>query len=260
MKAEMQARRQREEEARRRDEETLRTATNDLTIEEMQNLVAVEEMDVPVRGPSARTRGSESGGRSERWDPAWNGRKNFKKFRPKGQRGEEAPRLPRVIVALEEVPRKGHGIGEEYWLNSRTTGSSKSKSQSQSQSVRQGTSRSQAAAAADEDDGTSFRRRTQPSRGLEEEDAPMDDIIPDEIAGRPRDPEIEAMANANSTPSQTMQTESQRKTSGKRAAAQPAAGAPATKKAKQSKATTRSETVNLDDDDDDALKFRRRRR
>jgi hypothetical protein len=262
VKAEIQARRQREEEARKRDEEALQNATNDLSIEEMKKLVAVEDMDIPVREPSARARGNESGGRSERWDPAWNGRKNFKKFRPQGQRGEDAPRLHRVIVALEEVPRKGHGIGEEYWLNSATTKSrkSKSQSQSQSQSVRQGASRSQAAAADDEVDGTSFRRRNQRSSGQDHESAPMGDIIPDEIAGRPRDPEIEAIANANSTPSQTMQTESQRKTLGKRAATQAAAGAPAAKKARQTRAAARNETINVDDDDDDALKFRRRRR
>ena len=258
VKAEIEARRQREEEAYRKDQEALRATVGDEEMKNLRNLAIVEEMELPAREPAGR--GDQHGGRSDRWDPIWNGRKNFKKFRPQGQRGEDGPRLQRVIVALEEVPRKGHGIGEEFWLNSSSKGSNKSKSQSQSQSqsVRQRASRSQAAAAADEEDTASFRRRAQ--RDHDEGMAPMEDILPEEIAGQPRDEEIQAMANANSSPSQTMRAESQRTASGKRPAAQPAAGAPATKKARQGRPATRSEMIDVDDDDDDALKFRRRRR
>ena len=262
VKAEIEARRQAEEERYRQDQEALRATIGDEEMKNLKNLAIVEEMELPARQPIDRGRGDGSAGRNDRWDPAWNGRKNFKKFRPQGQRGEDGPRLQRVIVALEEVPRKGHGIGEEYWLNSSSKGSNKSKSQSQSQSqsVRQGVPRSQAGAGADEEDVASFRRR-QSQRDHDEGMAPMEDILPEEIAGVARDEEIQAMANANSSPSQTMRSESQRKASGKRPAAQPAAGAPATKKTKQSQRTTRSETINVDDDDDDdALKFRRRRR
>jgi hypothetical protein len=259
VKAEIEARRQREEEAYRKDQETLRATVGDEEMKNLKNLAIVEEMELPVRVPFTRGRGDGSAARSDRWDPAWNGRKNFKQFRPQGQRGEDGPRLQRVIVALEEVPRKGHGIGEEFWLNSsKQSNKSKSQSQSQSQSVRQGASRSQAGAGADEEDITSFRRRSQ--RDHDEGMAPMEDILPEEIAGQARDEEIQAMANANSSPSQTLRSESQRKASGKRPAAQPAAGAPATKKAKQGRPATRSETINVDDDDDDVLKFRRRRR
>lgn len=260
VKAEIEARRQAEEERYRQDQEALRATVGEEEMKNLKNLAIVEEMELPAREPIARGRGDGSAGRSDRWDPAWNGRKNFKKFRPQGQRGEDGPRLQRVIVALEEVPRKGHGIGEEYWLSSsKASTKSKSQSQSQSQSVRQGASRSQAGVGANEEDVTSFRRRAQ--RDHDEGMAPMEDVLPEEIAGQARDEEIQAMANANSSPSQTMRSESQRKASGKRAAAQPAAGAPATKKAKQGRPATRSETINVDDDDDDdALKFRRRRR
>lgn len=257
-----QARRQREDEERRKDEEAMRQGIETITFEEAKRLVKIEEMELlPDRQATTRDRGSNSDGRSERWDPAWNGRKNFKKFRSQGQRSDDALRLQRVIVALEEVPRKGHGIGEEYWINpsSKQGKKSNSQSQSQSQSTRQGALRSQTAAGADED-VTGFRRRSRRSQVEDDENEPLQDVGPDEIAGQPRDSESEAAAHANSAPSQTMRSETQRKASGKRSAAQQAADAPATKKARQGRAATRNQTINVDDDDDDALKFRRRKR
>ena len=253
--AEVQARRQKEDEERKKDEEALRQALDGIDISEMKNLAKVEEMELPAR--DRPTRGSAKTGESERWDPAWNGRKNFKKFRPQGW-NRDGPRLQRVIVTLEEVPRKGHGIGDEYWLNTSTTSRNKSKSQSQSQSVRQGAARSQRA-EGEEDDPSRFRRRLQNSREQDEEDATVEQILPEEIAGHARDEGLEAAANMNSTPSQTMGTESQRKAAGKRPATQQAGG-PA-KKPRQSRLAPQREIVNLDDDDDDdELKFRRRRR
>ncbi|KAK3719497.1 hypothetical protein LTR37_004355 [Vermiconidia calcicola] len=261
--AEVQARKQKEEEKRQQDEEYLREALQGIDISKMKDLAKVEEMAVPTRERPMRRANDD--GRSERWDPAWNGRKNFKAFRPQGQRGD-GPRLQRVIVPLEEVPRKGHGIGDEYWLNTSTSTSkskSKSQSQSQSQSVRQGASRSQRAGGGggdDDEDTARFRRRIQSSRQEDEENAAADEVLPEEIAGHARDQELEAAAN--STPSQTFGTESQRKAAGKRPAAQQGSGAPPAKKSRQSRlaAPTQREVVNVDDDDDDALKFRRRKR
>ena len=51
---------------------------------------------------------------SGRWDPQWNGRKNFKRFR---KQGEPVGRpLRKNIYALEEVKPKEYGIGDDYWL------------------------------------------------------------------------------------------------------------------------------------------------
>ena len=266
VQAEMAARKQREEEQRRKDDELRQAGMPEISHEEAQRLLKIEEMEITERQPSARNRDEQTGASSDRWDPAWNGRKNFKKFRRQGQHGEDGPRLQRVIVALEEVPRKGHGLGDQYWLNPSSKGSNKSKSQSlsQSQSVRAGNSRSQTAADHDDDgeDHASFRRRQRRAAHDEDEQlAPMEDIDQDEIAGQARDPEIAALANANSTASQTMRSESQKKTLGKRPAAQAATDAPGPKRAKQGRAATRTQTIDVDDeDDDDALKFRRRRR
>ena len=108
-------RREAEEEAARRDEEDLQT-TEGVDITGMRNLAVVEEMELHERSDRPRRRGI-NGQYGERWDERWNGRKNFKKFRRQGQ-GEQRRRGPSVIVPLEEIKNKSHGIGEEYWLES----------------------------------------------------------------------------------------------------------------------------------------------
>lgn len=107
------ARKTREEaEAKARaEQEDLNNLPADIDLAEIRKLAIVEEM--PVRTPaSARTREQDIA--DGRWDPRWNGRKNFKRFRP---RGEVAGRPPnRVIVRLEQVKTKDFGIGDDYWL------------------------------------------------------------------------------------------------------------------------------------------------
>ncbi|KAK5171803.1 uncharacterized protein LTR77_003439 [Saxophila tyrrhenica] len=262
--AEIQARRKKEDEERRKMEEQTREALDGLDIAAMKNLAVIEEMDVPMRErPARRSAADANTGQGDRWDPAWNGRKNFKKFRPQGQGDGNAPRLPRVIVALEEVPKKAHGIGEEYWL-SNSTAKSKGKSKSQSQSQSQVASQSQRIDLED-NTGTSrrFQRRLKESR-REDQDS-VGAILPDEIAGHARDEALEETANANeaamnSTPSQTFGTESQRRAAGKRPATEQS-GPPAKKARQSQRAPSTRQTITIDDDDDDdALKFRRRRR
>ena len=264
--ADVRARREKQEEQRRKDEEYLRDAGEDIDVDEAKKLVKVEEMEMPLRERPVRN--ANQNAQSERWDPAWNGRKNFKQFRRQGE-NRDRPRLQRVMVALEEVPRKGHGMGDEYWLTSTaSTNKSKSKSQSQSQphSARTGVSKSQRDTnnieeEEEEDDITRFRRGLQRSREEDEENDAAERILPEEVAGRPRDEAIQAEINA--TPTQTFATDSQRKkaAAGKRPATQ-MAGGPPVKKARSTKGTQDSrEVVSLDEDeDDDGLKFRRRAR
>lgn len=245
--AEIAARREKEEEERKANEEVLRQQFEGVDISELRNLAKVEEMEIKPRERPARDAGE--GGHTDRWDPAWNGRKNFKKFRKQGS-AQDGPRLRKVIVTLEEVLRRGQGVGDEYWLNSSTASSrGKSKSQSQSQSVRQAIH----AGSDDAEDAVRFRRRLQTSRDEDADNPDNEQTLPEEIAGNARDANL---AGLNGTPSQTMGTESQRKAAGKRPASAQSGG-PA-KKARQSRLGT---TINLEDDDDeDALKFRRRRR
>ncbi|KAI6876005.1 hypothetical protein KC338_g637 [Hortaea werneckii] len=276
VQAELKARREHEEELRRKDEESLREMMEGVDIAELQNLAKIEEFELPDRQrqhPIRDTTTDAHNGASDRWDPAWNGRKNFKKFRPQGQRRDAAPRLQRVIVALEEAPKDGHDAGlMEFWpVSSNKTSKSKSKSQqSQSQSLRSGR-RSQTTVNDDNEDvdeeetgdAARFRRRIQRSY---EEDAQQgvddDDMDLLDVGGYPRNPRADATTSVRSTMSQTLGTESQRRAAGKRPAV--AQGGGPAKKSKQTSLapSSRSMPVNVDDDDDedDGLKFRRRRR
>lgn len=101
-----------EEEQRKADEESLREQLEGIDIEQMKNLAVIEEMEILPRARNAdnlRTPAeARAQAKSDRWDPAWNGRKNFKKFRRRG--AEQGVATHKVIVALEEAPKqKGFG-------------------------------------------------------------------------------------------------------------------------------------------------------
>ncbi|KAH9868498.1 hypothetical protein J1614_007570 [Plenodomus biglobosus] len=105
-----------EEERRKADEESLREALDGIDIAELKNLAQIEDMEIrrPREGGGTARRG-QSQAQSDRWNPEWNGRKNFKRFR---RRGAEAGLQPhRVLVTLEEAPpKKGFGIGDAFFL------------------------------------------------------------------------------------------------------------------------------------------------
>ncbi|KAF4982556.1 hypothetical protein FDECE_17489 [Fusarium decemcellulare] len=108
----MAAQNREQEEARARAEkEDLANLPDDVDLAEIRRLNIVEEIE--VRRPS-QARSREQDIRDGRWNPKWNGMKNFKKFRP---RGEVTGRQPaRVIVPLTEVKTKEFGVGDDYWL------------------------------------------------------------------------------------------------------------------------------------------------
>ncbi|KAL9607175.1 MAG: hypothetical protein Q9167_007887 [Letrouitia subvulpina] len=139
-------RREAEEEAARRDEESLRGVMEGQNVEAMRNLAVVEEMEVFPRRSNAKQNVSE--GVNPRWEDQWNGRKNFKKFRSQGEDGRLRRMGQSVMVPLEEVKRKEFGIGEEYWLEStekvkrKRKEKEKTTSQSQSQSQRKSQTKS----------------------------------------------------------------------------------------------------------------------
>ena len=88
---------------------------DDMTIEEMQRLAVVEELELPLRDQMLKTAEQSA----FRWDEQWNGRKNFKKFRRRGEPGVTRRHTQAVIVALEEVKQKDFGIGDRYWVGTR---------------------------------------------------------------------------------------------------------------------------------------------
>ena len=137
-----------DEDARQRkrheEESNMHTDLEDMSIEEMKSLAIVEEFPMPERKPSAV--------QNSRWDDRWNGRKNFKKFRRKGEPRALRGHL-RTVVQLEEVPRNG----PNGWVEEQTTDRSNSnRSQRASQRVPSSTPQDEEEAEeAAENDGMS---------------------------------------------------------------------------------------------------------
>ncbi|RHZ53742.1 DNA damage response protein RcaA [Aspergillus thermomutatus] len=131
--------REAEEDAQRKrrqeEEASLQDSLRDTNVEKLRDLAIVEEMEL-----KPRPRATED----SRWDERWNGRKNFKKFRRKGEPGQPRHRIQTVIVPLEEVTRKDFGIGDHYWVTSHATSNPKpSESQRERSLSRDGSSRAQ---------------------------------------------------------------------------------------------------------------------
>ena len=104
--------REKEEARARAEKEDLAQLPGDVDLAEIRRLNIVEEME--IRQPAGAGRTREQDVADGRWNPAWNGMKNFKKFR---QRGETYGRqAPRTIVPLTEVKSKEFGVGDDYWL------------------------------------------------------------------------------------------------------------------------------------------------
>lgn len=164
-------RREAEEEAARKDEESLKETPDGIAIEEMKNLAVVEEMEIPDRRDRP-LRAQTNGEADSRWDERWNGRKNFKKFRRRGD-GLQPRRGQSVIVPLEEVKKKEFGIGDEYWLENDKSKKKRKEKERASQS--QGTPFATAASQLD---------REVKTLGEEDDDADMPEVVDAEAPRR----------------------------------------------------------------------------
>ncbi|KAK4984110.1 hypothetical protein LTR50_006797 [Elasticomyces elasticus] len=260
-------RREKENERRRLDEETLRDALDSMDIAQIRNLAQIEEMEImPRTHANNRFANDQANGR---WEERWNGRKNFKQFRKAvpgtAQQGQsELSRRRGVIVGLEEVKKKDFGIGEDYWLTPSSTSQNRrdkrsTPSQSQGQRVRDGQD------GSSETEKARFQRRMRKSREEDAADADQAQVLPEEIAGTARDEGInkavhESGRTQTRTPEQTGTSTS--RAAGKRPAKDAAREAPAAKKSRQSGLAPPPPVVIEDSESDgeDELKFRRRRR
>ncbi|KAL8900215.1 MAG: hypothetical protein Q9207_005795 [Kuettlingeria erythrocarpa] len=245
VKASLRSRREAADAAIAQDEEA-RRQDQDLTvaaIESMRGLAVVEEFE-PL--PHAHKKhpngnGTATANGNTRWDPAWNGRKNFKKFRPQGSGGEASGRRRGVgqtlIVPLEEVKKKDFGIGQEYWLESGETLKRKRKekeraSQSQSQLAGEGGGESESLGRERLRVKREEGRQSVPKELMVEDDEDMPDTV-----------NVEAPRRTRGTDTQTQASSS-------------AAGAKG-KTAGRGKAKQAVFTANDDDSDsEDELKFR----
>ncbi|KAI0400764.1 hypothetical protein F4802DRAFT_609841 [Xylaria palmicola] len=267
--------RQHREEAEKRaqtEREELEAEPGDLNLAEIRRLHIEEPM--PLREmPQVRTREQDIA--DGRWDPAWNGRKNFKKFRQRGAiqgRGAE-----KIIVTLEEVKSKGFGIGDDYWLEDsisqqRRPRKPDDRSQTLSEPLKRGTGRAEEVTRR----GQKHVENLQPVDSSEDEGAQMDAAAGDEEEDEEDDDDDVIIpsssrtrvtrASANTTQSQS-RLRSQRATSStsdqtqstRRTGKRPAAAPPAKEKpAKRAKGLARN--VSDEDSDDDDLRFRFSRR
>ncbi|KAL2816263.1 hypothetical protein BJX63DRAFT_141715 [Aspergillus granulosus] len=100
---------------RQQEEELFQSSLRDVDVEKLKGLAIVEEMEMPAR----RTDDNDN----SRWDERWNGRKNFKKFRRKGDPSQSRRRIQAVMIPLEEVARKDFGIGDHYWVSTHESSS-----------------------------------------------------------------------------------------------------------------------------------------
>ncbi|EME88078.1 uncharacterized protein MYCFIDRAFT_75913 [Pseudocercospora fijiensis CIRAD86] len=241
LKARMIANREAEEEAYRRDDDVL-----DMSEEALEKIKAeVVSFDLPER-PALPVPTETGEGKGKNWDPRWEGRPNYKRFR---RRGTEKPRetdsqdsQSKIVVTLTEYRPRGHGVGGDYWLLNDDV-DSQSQSQSQSRSANGGAvNTSFARGDNDGEEETAFRRRIRVSR---EQDA-------DAAAA---DAAFDSNARGGGTQS-TLATETQRRAAGKRPATTPLGGT--VKKARQAAATS-SRFANVSEDDDPSA-FKRKRR
>ena len=114
----LRKRRQAEAEAEE-DHEPMHKVLENMTVEDMQRLALVEEIDVvePRRKTSSTQHQRNGAPSNDRWDDRWNGRKNFKRFRRKDGTGIVAGsrRGQSVIVPLEEVRNTELGVQDDFW-------------------------------------------------------------------------------------------------------------------------------------------------
>ncbi|KAI0396466.1 hypothetical protein F5Y17DRAFT_103566 [Xylariaceae sp. FL0594] len=278
--------RQNLEEAERRakkEREELEEALGDLDLTEIRRKHIVETISLR-EAPPVRTREQDIA--DGRWDPAWNGRKNFKKFR---QRGATQGRRPeKIIVMLEEAKTKNFGIGDDYWLEDNESqqlpGRQDSRVQSRSQSrvpesIQPAPSRKRVekvvehlvpSDSSDEEERNGglqndAEEEKEQERGGEEEEEEVeedDDDDDDDIvipsssrAGRTR-----SLANTTQSQRRTQRSTNTQQSSlvtsrpARRTGKRPAATPPAKEKpAKRPKAAS---VAPSDDDSDDEIRFR----
>lgn len=237
--------REQEEARARAEKEDMAQLPDDIDLSEIRRLNIVEEMEVR-RPPQARSREQDIA--SGRWDPKWNGMKNFKKFR---QRGEAPGRAPtRTIVALIEVKNKEFGVGDDYWLEDEEPDHKRFERQKDLPTARKSGTLAQSTKPRPP---PAAQRRTV-GIILSESSQDEEEVTQNSSAApltRTRATRASASeSQANNRTSQSSRTTSQ---GSKRAAAEPAGGQQPTKRQRPTRQVV--EVVDSDDSDDE-LKFR----
>lgn len=228
----------------------------------------IEDCEVHFPDPDANSRGRDQDIVDGRWNPQWNGRKNFKRFR---KQGEAAGRpAARIIIALEEEKPKEYGIGDDYWLeeegSSRRKKDSPRESQTQTQPPSEARSASGPRGKEKEKQRPALRRTVlaldssdedeRNGTGATEEDQ---SVVPETEPSRSRAAKAAEKANSLRSQTLTLSQRSQATSSNKRSAPEDSAKERTAKKPRRGFIPP-SDDDDDSDDSDDALKFRFGRR
>ncbi|KAL2263821.1 hypothetical protein VTK26DRAFT_4988 [Humicola hyalothermophila] len=106
-------------------------ADDEIDYAAIRRLHIIEDCEVHFPDKNANNRSRDQDIADGRWDPRWNGRKNFKRFRKQGDPVRRS--APQIILTLEEVKPKEYGIGDDYWLEDEGSGRRKKDSQREAQ-------------------------------------------------------------------------------------------------------------------------------
>ena len=265
------ARRRREEaeaQAAAERQKLAEQADDEIDYAAIRALHIIEDCEVHFPARDANTRNRDQDIADGRWDPRWNGRKNFKRFRKQGDPvGRSAPR---IILALEEVKPKEYGIGDDYWLEDEGSNRRKNNSQreSQLQTQQESVGRSDSGARGKEKEKEKEKqkpavRRTVLALDSSDEEEPSGtgatDSVPQSEPSRSRTAKAAEKANSLRSQSQAhTQSQSQAASSSNKRAAPPDSS-----KERAAKRPRRGFVAPSDDesdDSDDALKFKFGRR
>jgi hypothetical protein len=226
--------RQREEERARQEKEDLANLPDDVDLAEIRRLNIVEEMEIRRPG-TARTREQDIA--DGRWNPKWNGMKNFKKFR---KRGEATGRPPvKQLIQLQEVKNKEFGVGDDFWLEDEE---------------KQRRNRNSQRSVETREEETLPPPPPPPSRGRAAR------VVDSESGEEDEDEDLPTVSEISAQPSRSgvSQTSTRQTTQKKRPA--PAPDSATEQAPKRVRPTRRAAAAEESDDSDDELKFRFGRR
>ncbi|QIW97885.1 hypothetical protein AMS68_003403 [Peltaster fructicola] len=116
VKARLLERKKKEEEEQELRKIDISKQMDGLTVEDMKKFVQHQEFEVTISETRLESQCNRQA--STQWNPAWNGRRNFKGFKPQGAHRDE-PRQQRVMVSLEAAPvKRATFLEDEYYLES----------------------------------------------------------------------------------------------------------------------------------------------
>ncbi|KAK4460027.1 hypothetical protein QBC42DRAFT_110797 [Cladorrhinum samala] len=233
----------------------------DIDYAAIRKLHIIEECEVRLpasaRGGNRRTRDQDIA--EGRWDPKWNGRKNFKQFRKHGApAGRQAPRK---IIGLEAVKPNTHGIGDAYWLEAQESNKTNEDQSSHTQPQQSGITQTGGSVPDSGRARSSATRRTVLAVDSSDEDATIDPVERQRVVPEP-EPARSRAAKGAERANNVRRSQAQTQTQSQAVAVGSKRAAPAVERGAAKKPRRGFVPPSNDDDEEseDELKFRFGRR